>query len=810
MKRLENKFFYAVMKASAFIAAAVFAFSACKPEEQKAEPKVEVSESTLTAEAQGESFELTVTSNVAWTAEIENQDKWVTVDPSAGEAGEAKVTIVVKRNNGDNARDTKVTFKGETASAEVVVNQFGKDNISIDKNSYEATPAGGSDVVKVTTNNNWTATVSEEGAAWVTVAPAEGQAGEAEATVTVAENTAAEPRSATVTFAAGDAKMQYTVSQEGVSVVLAQTSYSPEAEGGSTKVMVTANAAWTATSSAEWVTVAPATGNSGETEVSITVAENAAEEVRSAVVTFTANENVKVEYTVSQAAKKPVVLNNQYAYTAAGAEVIPVDIQSKFVTFLDGNAYVVLAPETGINDMAAAVESNEYVVWSVSEAALAEILGSGSSTIDLTTVPAGTAQATLIKNDAPVFEFTGVAGSITSGTIAFNVSSSEVVIDAEIVLPDNSEFMANATFAPEAFVKPTGSVAISVPAVTATKAELVLTPDPVEGFTYYWDVLPKNEADLILPTDQDKIAYLISDVEEAMEYYGKTWAEYIDEGVVEYTYTGLSPLTQYYAVAFGVDANGNVTTGLFKTEFATKDIDPALKSWIGTWTVTSEKTFVLEKGGETGLLDKPTTRTITIGTKSAGFGIEIDETELIIAGLSYTDGLEIFGPGVKLETVGNVAENGNLELENGFVSFDATSAGMGEFTFLGYSWSEGEGSYIVVSGDYPPYTISLGADKATGAGTPYSGELQSGKDFTVVFYDMFGVDGNNVSSFYSDPTYGGALAGKWTLAKVPETPAAAPQSVEKKIVTKLDRKKAVQINNLMKELNSSYLFTTAK
>lgn len=808
MKRLENKFFYAVMKASAFIAAAVFAFSACKPEEQKAEPKVEVSESTLTAEAQGESFELTVTSNVAWTAEIENQDKWVTVDPSAGEAGEAKVTIVVKRNNGDNARDTKVTFKGETASAEVVVNQFGKDNISIDKNSYEATPAGGSDVVKVTTNNNWTATVSEEGAGWVTVAPAEGQAGEAEATVTVVENTAAEPRSATVTFAAGDAKMQYTVSQEGVSVVLAQTSYSPEAEGGSTKVMVTANAAWTATSSAEWVTVAPATGNSGETEVSITVAENAAEEVRSAVVTFTANENVKVEYAVSQAAKKPVVLNNQYAYTAAGAEVIPVDIQSKFATFLDGNAYVVLAPETGINDMAAAVESNEYVVWSVSEAALAEILGSGSSVIDLTTVPAGTAQATLIKNDAPVFEFTGVAGSITSGTIAFNVSSSEVVIDAEIVFPDNSEFMANATFASEAFVKPTGSVAISVPAVTATKAELVFTPDPVEGFTYYWDVLPKNEADILMPTDQDKIAYLISDVEEVLEYYGMTWAEYIDEGVVEYTYTGLSPLTQYYAVAFGVDANGNVTTGLFKTEFATKDIDPALKSWIGTWNLTTTDTYSMVKGEEEGFTGKSSNRTIIIGTDSV-FGLELDESDLVVAGLSYTDGYPLYshsatGETLPMETIATINKNGELELKNECAVMEYS--GLGVITWYGHAILQGNMYYI--SGEYAPYTLALGTDKTTATGTPEQIETNIG-DATIAYYDVRFDDATGSGSIYSMADYG-ALSGTWTLTKVPETPTAAPQSVEKKIVTKLDRKKAVQINNLIKNLNSSYLFTTAK
>ena len=45
--------------------------------------------------------------------------------------------------------------------------------------------------------------------------------------------------------------------------------------------------------------------------------------------------------------------------------------------------------------------------------------------------------------------------------------------------------------------------------------------------------------------------------------------------------------------------------------------------------------------------------------------------------------------------------------------------------------------HYVVSGSYPPYTLTLGTDKTSGTGTPYSGELSNGADFTVTFYDMF-------------------------------------------------------------------------
>lgn len=802
MKRLENSFIYAGMKAVAFIAAAMFAFSACQQEEQKPEPKVEVSESEFTSEAGGNEFDVTVTSNVAWIAEIENQDKWVTVEPSEGEAGETKVTITVKRNNGDNPRDTKVTFKGETATAEVTVNQFGKDNISIDKKTYAVAPAGGTDAVKVTTNNNWTATV-EEGADWVTVAPAAGEAGEATATVTVAKNEAAAARTAKVTFAAGEAKMEYTVSQEGVTVTLAQTSYAVEAAGGNTKVKVTANVDWTAAASADWVTVAPATGKSGETEVTVTVNENTVEEARNATVTFTANENVKVEFAVSQEAKKPIVLKNQYAFTAAGGEIIPVDIKSKFVTFVEGYAYAFLVPQEGINDMEAAMGCNEYVMCAVEESMLATVMANPAGEVNLKNVPEGAVQIFLMKGeDAPVY-YSGFADEIKEGTITFSSTASEVVIDINMVMPNDSEFKANATFAPEAFVKPTGSVAIEVKSTTATKAELTFTPDPAEGFTYYFDILPKETADILMPTDQDVISYLVNGVNELLAQYELTWADVIEEGVVNYTYTGASPLTSYYVVAFGIDGKGNVTTGLFRKEFTTKDINPAVKTWMGTWNLTSEDTW-----GPEGLTGKPLEKTITIGTSSI-FGLELDELDLVVAGLSYTDALPLYksnvtGEGLPMETIGTVGQNGELALKN---EYEAIETSQGMITWFGNA--ELAGNMYYISGSYSPYTLNLGADKNTATGTP--GEISTSLgDTTIAYYDILCIFPTGGAGSYKYADGAGSPSGKWTLTKVAETPAAAPKSADKKIMTKLEKKMQIQKNNLMKNLNSSYLFKSAQ
>lgn len=804
MKRLANNFISAAVKASAFIVAAMVGFSSCEPAEEAADPSVAVSQTEFTSEAAGASFEVTVTSNVAWTAAVENADKWVTVAPAEGEAGETKVTVTVKKNNGDNSRSTKVVFTAETATAQVAVTQFGKDNIAIDKTAYAAPVAGGTDAVKVTTNNNWTATVSE-GADWVTVAPASGAAGEADVTVTVAPNATAEARTAKVTFAAGDAKIDYAVSQEGLSIAVSKASYSIDAEGGEDAVTVTANAAWTAESDAEWVVVAPAEGEAGETAVTVTVSENEAEEARTATVTFTVNDDVKVEYAVSQEAKKPVTLVNQYAYTASGAEIVPVDIKSKFIEFAPGYILGYLVPEEGINDGDAVGNCAEFAAFAVAESAIESLMGATSS-VDLTTVPAGALRLALYRNEDPVFDYTGAEGQITAGTVAFTVGE-QIVIDVDMVLANGDSFKANVAFPAEAFVKPVGTVDVAVTNITASKATVTCTPDPAEGFTYYFDCQPKELFDLMFPTDEEKIAYIVNGVEEILEGYGMTWADAVSEGEDSYNFTGLTPLTEYYALAFGIDEDGNVTTGLFKEEFTTLDLNPALKSWIGTWKVTSEDTYVQEKGGTEGLTGQPSTRTITIGTETI-FDIPLDESDLVVSGISYTDFMPLFNGGLQLETVGTVDANGKFALRNGFEVFDAGETGI--FTWVGYSYIPTRQVFSIVSGNYAPYTLAFGADSNTATATPYTGTLSTDEPFEVTYYDMFIQKASGGWSSYYTPEGYGMLAGPWTLEKVEEEPAAMPSAASMKLMSKVERRMMVENVKVMTKLNSNYLFASAR
>ena len=164
--------------------------------------------------------------------------------------------------------------------------------------------------------------------------------------------------------------------------------------------------------------------------------------------------------------------------------------------------------------------------------------------------------------------------------------------------------------------------------------------------------------------------------------------------------------------------------------FTTEDVNPALKDWMGTWKVTSADTYVQPKDGDEGLTGEPSERIITIGTDSV-FELELGEADLIVAGLSYTDGIPLFNGGLQLETIGRVNGNGQLELVNGVETFYAE--GVGTFTWVGYCEIPAMQTYSIVTGAYAPYTLAFGANKNVGTGTRYEGKISSGEPFYVHF-----------------------------------------------------------------------------
>lgn len=109
---------------------------------------------------------------------------------------------------------------------------------------------------------------------------------------------------------------------------------------------------------------------------------------------------------------------------------------------------------------------------------------------------------------------------------------------------------------------------ISVSGITSTSATVSVNPSNSD--TYYFDVYPKDVADQyggLNALASDYVAYL----KELYESYGYTFADALSTGADYYTFDGnLDPSTTYYAFAFGVNADGTITTEVTSKTFTTE------------------------------------------------------------------------------------------------------------------------------------------------------------------------------------------------------------------------------------------------
>ena len=108
---------------SLVIAAFVAALSSCSSGgEEKIITPLTVSENSFAAAMTGESKTITVNSPDEWRATTTG-DKWITISPSSGAAGESKVKLTVKPNDSGKSRNADIIFKSGEKSASLKVSQ---------------------------------------------------------------------------------------------------------------------------------------------------------------------------------------------------------------------------------------------------------------------------------------------------------------------------------------------------------------------------------------------------------------------------------------------------------------------------------------------------------------------------------------------------------------------------------------------------------------------------------------------------------------------------------------------------------------
>ena len=153
---------------------------------------------------------------------------------------------------------------------------------------------GGTQAILFSSTTDWKAEVDQS---WCSVTPAQGTGGEdCEVRITVEANDTPDERKATLTIRSGTVTEQLTIVQvQKDAIVVAQSEYEMEAEGGILDFTINTNVEFTVSFSADWIRQNPDTRALEEVLLSFIVDPNTNSEAREAVITFT---SANVEQTV--------------------------------------------------------------------------------------------------------------------------------------------------------------------------------------------------------------------------------------------------------------------------------------------------------------------------------------------------------------------------------------------------------------------------------------------------------------------------------------------------------------------------------
>ena len=164
------------------------------------------------AYAAGQILEVSVISNVAWTASSDAEE-WLTVSPADG-TGDGRLTLTATPNPTEGWRSGYITIASETLTFVISVTQFAA-TLSVSPKTLVFAEDGEEKTVSVTSNRTWTVSSDVE---WLTLTSDHG-AGDVNLSLTAAKNITPDKRTGTVTVTAGGLTKTVVVTQNASSKV---------------------------------------------------------------------------------------------------------------------------------------------------------------------------------------------------------------------------------------------------------------------------------------------------------------------------------------------------------------------------------------------------------------------------------------------------------------------------------------------------------------------------------------------------------------------------------------------------------------
>ena len=303
---------------------------------------------------EGGTNEISFTTTEAWSASVVNTraDGWLSINPTSGAAGNAKINVTTKPNDTPDDRSASIIIKAGTTSKTINVSQKQKDALTVTASKFEVGAEGGEVKIEVKANINFEYAIEESAKDWVTQANTRALK-TSTLTFKVAANEETQKREAKITIKSGEFNETVTIYQAGStpSIVISKNEYVVSADGEVINVEVTSNVDVKVEmpTGVDWISENKTRATSTNT-YSFDVAPSQEYEQRSAEIRFTNKENGLSEVVkVVQVQKDAIVIaKNSYTVNNKGDQIeievghnvdFNVEISSDWITQTNTRAF---------------------------------------------------------------------------------------------------------------------------------------------------------------------------------------------------------------------------------------------------------------------------------------------------------------------------------------------------------------------------------------------------------------------------------------------------------------------------------------
>lgn len=268
------------------------------------------------------------TASADWSASTSAD--WISISPTSGTAGSAKITVKVAENTTYDERNGSVTIKSGTASQNITITQKQKDAITLTSNKVEVNAEAGEATIEVKANVDYTFEIEESAKSWISVVQTRGLSAST-IRLNIAENDNLNGREGKVTITSGDLSEIVTIYQAGAkaTIVISQKEYTVSSNGEDVKVELQSNCDYEIRMpNVDWISKAETRAVSTYTHY-FNVAENKTYDQREASIVFVNKENnIEESVKIKQVQKDAIIVAKNEYEVEYGACNLDFDVNS--------------------------------------------------------------------------------------------------------------------------------------------------------------------------------------------------------------------------------------------------------------------------------------------------------------------------------------------------------------------------------------------------------------------------------------------------------------------------------------------------